>query len=196
VQANISGAWAPQSKEEVFHFSVIVSTPPVTYSSVMPQIAATMPEAKYRKISQRAPDELRATVLSARELEISRRPSKRKSAKPAEVSKRIGSSLASWWPVAVALFLTGFVVDFQSVAEQFGVWGPRLAFPLVQIAAHSEIGFSASAPHAALYLQLPLEGLLTKITLDRGKSLRAAIVQLVLIHGIAAAVLWLAAYKG
>jgi hypothetical protein len=93
------------------------------------------------------------------------------------------------------LFLTGFVTDFQSLAAQFGEWGLRLAFPLAQLAMHSEVGLPASAPQTALYLQLPLEGLLTKITLDRGKSLRAAIAQLFLVHAVAAFVLWLMTYQ-
>jgi hypothetical protein len=51
-------------------------------------------------------------------------------------------------------------------------------------------------PHAALYLQIPLEGLLTKLTLDRGKSLLSAAVQLILVHFVATLVLYLLSMGG
>lgn len=79
------------------------------------------------------------------------------------------------------------------MALQIGVWAERFAFPLTLLAAHRGIDshMVGTLPQAALYLQLPLEGLLTKLTLDRGKNLKAAIMQLLLLHGIAAVVLWL-----
>ena len=46
-------------------------------------------------------------------------------------------------------------------------------------------------PQIALYAQLPLEGLLTMVTLARGRSLKSAIAQLFLVHAVAGFVLWL-----
>ena len=83
------------------------------------------------------------------------------------------------------------------MAVQIGVWAERFAFPLTMFVAHRGIdSHTANAlPQAALYLQLPLEGLLAKLILDRRKSLKAAITQLLLIHGIAAIVLWLISFS-
>jgi len=112
--------------------------------------------------------------------------------------RRSGDAIASWWPVAVGMFLCGFAPEWHAMAVQAGVWAERIAFPLTLLAAHREIGIdnqmASVLPQAALYLQLPLEGLLTKFTLDRGKSLKAAIMQLVLVHGVAAFVLWLISF--
>jgi hypothetical protein len=117
-------------------------------------------------------------------------------AKPKKTAR--SEQIASWWPVAVSIFLCGFVPEWHAMAVQAGIWALRLTFPLSLLATHREIGIDAQMaailPQAALYLQLPLEGLLTKLTLDRGKSLKAAIAQLFLIHGVAALVLWLVTF--
>jgi len=83
------------------------------------------------------------------------------------------------------------------MAVQIGIWAERFAFPLTLFAAHRGIdSHTASAlPQAALYLQLPLDGLLTKLALDRSKRLKAAIMQLLLAHGIAAIVLGLVSFS-
>ena len=85
------------------------------------------------------------------------------------------------------------------MAVQIGVWADRFAFPLTMFAAHRGIGIdshvASTLQQAALYLQLPLEGLLTKLTLDRRKNLKVAIIQLVLMHGIAAIILWLISFS-
>ena len=114
--------------------------------------------------------------------------------KAKKAQRKPGEAIASWWPVAVGIFLCGFAPEWHAMAVQIGVWAERFAFPLTLFAAHRAIGIdshtTSALPQAALYLQLPLEGLLTKLILDRRKSLKVAIMQLLLIHGVAAIVLW------
>ncbi len=123
-----------------------------------------------------------------------------KTAQPKPAQKKgkrrgLGEAIASWWPVAVGIFLSGFAPEWHEMAVQGGIWALRAAFPLALFATHREIGIddqmAAMLPDAALFLQLPLEGLLTKLTLDRGKSLKSAMAQLLLLHGVAVLVLWL-----
>jgi hypothetical protein len=122
-----------------------------------------------------------------------------KAEKAKKAQRKPGEAIASWWPVAVGMFLCGFAPEWHAMAVQIGVWAERFAFPLTMLATHRAIGIdshmTSTLPQAALYLQLPLEGLLTKFTLDRGKSLKAAIMQLVLAHSIAAVVLWLVSFS-
>jgi hypothetical protein len=81
------------------------------------------------------------------------------------------------------------------MAVQGGVWAERFTFPLTLLAAHRESGLddqmATMLPQIALYLQLPLEGLLTMFTLARGQSLKVAFLQLVSIHAVCTLVLWL-----
>jgi hypothetical protein len=46
----------------------------------------------------------------------------------------------------------------------------------------------------ALYLQLPLEGLVAKLVMDRGLGLKVAISLLLVMHATAALVLWLISF--
>ena len=114
--------------------------------------------------------------------------------KTKKTQRKPGEAIASWWPVAVGMLLCGFAPEWHAMAVQIGVWVERFAFPLTLFAAHRASGIDShtisALPQAALYLQLPLEGLLTKLILDRRKSLKAAIMQLLLVHGVAAIVLW------
>lgn len=120
-----------------------------------------------------------------------------KTEKAKKAQRKPSEAIASWWPVAVGIFLCGFASEWHAMAAQIGVWAERFAFPLTLFAAHRGIDshMANGLPQAALYLQLPLEGLLTKFTLDRGKSFKAAILQLLLVHGIAAIVLWLISFS-
>jgi hypothetical protein len=179
----------------------------------MSHIAGTMPEAKYRSTKKRVqpvrstPPAHRtqaahaATVKPAAAVHVSvdapavqTLPVNTQKATQ-KAARKPGEAIASWWPVAVGIFLSGFASEWHTMATQAGIWVLRAAFPLTLLATHREIGIdsqmAAILPQAALYLQLPLEGLLTKLTLDRGKSLKAAIAQLILVHGVATLVLWL-----
>lgn len=109
-----------------------------------------------------------------------------------------GAALVSWWPVAVGIFLCGFVSEWHAIAIQMGVWAERFFFPLTLLVQHREIGISEKmatvAPQLVLYLQLPLEGLYVKLMLDRGRGLKAAVVQITMIHALCTLVLWLLTY--
>jgi hypothetical protein len=175
----------------------------------MSQIAATMPEAKHRTTKKRV-QPVRSTPPAHRPQAAHAATVKQVAAvhvpvdasavqtlpvKTQKAARKPGEAIASWWPVAVGIFLSGFASEWHTMATQAGIWVLRAAFPLTLLATHREIGIdsqmAAILPQAALYLQLPLEGLLTKLTLDRGKSLKAAIAQLILVHGVATLVLWL-----
>jgi hypothetical protein len=110
------------------------------------------------------------------------------------------TSLLSWWPVGVAVFLTGFAPQWWEMANQFGIWMMRATFPLVLLASRPDLGFTGDLAHRlpelALFLQIPIEGLLTKLTLDRGNSIQGAVIQLLLIHAVSVGVLYLLSLAG
>jgi hypothetical protein len=169
----------------------------------MSHIAGTMPEARFRTTKKRV-QPIRSTQSSQRvqvsvEVSAQAEPAIQENAVAKPGKRTRAEAIASWWPVAVAIFLSGFVAEWHAMAAQAGIWALRLTFPLTLLAAHREIGMdsqmAAILPQAALYLQLPLEGLLTKLTLDRGRSLKSAIAQLFLVHGAAALVLWLLTFS-
>jgi hypothetical protein len=165
-------------------------------------IAATMPEAKFRSTKKRLqPSSLRNSEFSHEIKALKPKPAKVKvetEAKAAAKKNRI--KIAAFWPVAVGLFLTGFAPEWHAMTEQAGIWAMRFAFPLSLLATHREIGIdeqmAAILPQFSLYAQLPLDGVLMMLTLARGKSLTAAVTQVVLIHGLCAFVLWLLPYLG
>jgi len=167
----------------------------------MDPIADTMPEARYRKIKKKTQPVDQAPARMTAVLEPATAAAKAPSAAPAKASKskkKPGGALAAWWPVGVGVFLCGFAPEWRQTAAEIGVWAERLLFPLALLVQHHEIGaigrMAEIAPKAALYLQLPLEGLLTKLTLDLGKSLRSAILLLIGLHLIGAGTLWLLTY--
>lgn len=168
----------------------------------MTQFDATMPELRYRSTKRKVepPSSIPGEQLgSAAASSISaegnvEKPAKRKVAKKRKRSEVI----ASWWPVGVGLFFTGFVPEWQAIAEQAGIWALRATFPLTLLAGHSQNLFagqiSVSLPQAALFLQLPLEGLLVKLTIDSGRGLRAGLWVLFVLHVLAVFALWLLSY--
>ena len=172
----------------------------------MSQIAQTMPEPRLQRTKKRmqpvrsTPPSHRTQVSASAAQTIATKPEATvKTEKAKKAQRKPGEAIASWWPVAVGMFLCGFAPEWHAMAVQIGVWAERFAFPLTMLAAHRAIGIDShmvgTLPQAALYLQLPLEGLLTKLILDRGKSLKAAIMQLLLVHGIAAIVLGLISFS-
>jgi hypothetical protein len=175
----------------------------------MSHIAATMPEAKYRSTKKRV-QPVRSTPASHRTQAaqvatvaptavVHAATDQALPIKKQKAARKPGEAIASWWPVGVGIFLSGFAPEWHAMASEAGIWALRALFPLTLLATHREIGLddqmAAILPQAAIYLQLPLEGLLTKLTLDRGKGLKAAIVQLILIHGVSTLVLWLLSLK-
>jgi hypothetical protein len=160
----------------------------------MNHIASTMPEAKFRSTKKRV-QPVRSIRTSEFIHEVKAfQPVQEKAAVKAE-SKKKRISFATFWPVAVGLFLAGFAPEWQAMATQAGIWAMRFAFPLSLLATHREAGIDSQMvtilPQIALYAQLPLDGLLTMLTLARGKSLKSAVAQIFLVHGVCAFVLWL-----
>jgi hypothetical protein len=164
----------------------------------MNQIAATMPEAKYRTTKKRVqPVGSIRTSEFAQELQTLKPAQPKAESKAATQKSRI--NFAAIWPVAVGLFLTGFAPEWQAMANQIGVWAVRFAFPFALLATHREVGIYAQMatilPPMALYAQLPLDGLLAAMMLSRSKSLKATAVQLFLVHAVCAFVLWLLTFS-
>lgn len=160
-----------------------------------------MPEARHRTTKKKAETDSSPPVQRTQAVLVPEAEAPKAAAAPAKPKakkQKPGATLASWWPVAVGIFLCGFVSEWYAIAVQWGVWAERFFFPLTLLAQHREIGISehmaATAPQAALYLQLPLEGLYMKLTLDRGHGLKASVVQITLIHAVCAFVLWLLTY--
>jgi hypothetical protein len=164
----------------------------------MNQTAATMPEAKYRTTKKRV-----QPIHSIRTSEFAQKLQALKPARPKAASKAASKkrsiNFAAIWPVAVGLFLTGFAPEWQAMANQIGIWAVRFAFPYALLATHREVGIDAQMatvlPQMALYAQLPLDGLLAAVILSRSKSLKAAVVQLLLVHAVCAFVLWLLTFS-
>jgi len=159
----------------------------------MSQIA-TMPEAKFRTTKKRA-QPVRSIRTSEFAHEVKAFQPRREKAAAKTGSKKIRINFVAFWPIGVGLFLAGFAPEWQAMASQAGVWALRITFPFALLATHREVGIDSQMatmlPQIALYAQLPLDGLLTMLTLALGKSLKSAIAQLFLVHGACAFVLWL-----
>ena len=106
----------------------------------------------------------------------------------------------SWWPVAAGVVLGCLSPQLNSLLALYEPWGPRIVFPFVQFVGLHEIGMSAeltrTLPQLMLYLQFPLEGLLTKNSLSRGYKISSALGQLVFLHAVCVMVLWLVSLGG
>jgi len=117
--------------------------------------------------------------------------------KPVKRPERPRSDWVSWWPVAAGVLLGLFAPQLSSLAASYGPWGMRIVFPLVLLSGLHETGFSdeltRNLPQIMLFLQFPLEGLLTMVTLNRGGKLSSAAGQLVFLHGVCVLVLWMVA---
>jgi len=105
--------------------------------------------------------------------------------------------LTSWWPVFVGLALGAAGPQLRTLLEPYAPWGMRAVFPFVEFAGLREIGMSdeltRTLPQLLLFLQFPLEGLLTRGSLGRGCKLSTALGQLFFLHAVAALVLWIVA---
>jgi hypothetical protein len=150
----------------------------------MPESTETIPESK----SLPRPAEPR--TVSATTLP----PKKKKDNR----SKLPQAGWISWWPMAAGVLLGLLAPQLSSVlAASYGPWGMRIVFPLVLLTGLQETGFSdeltRTLPQIMLFLQFPLEGLLTMVTLNRGGKLSSALGQLVFIHGVCVLVLWMVA---
>jgi hypothetical protein len=104
---------------------------------------------------------------------------------------------AAWWPVAAGVALACLAPLLRALVEPYEPWGMRLLFPYVLIAGRHELGMSdeltRTLPQLMLYLQFPLEGLLTKLTLRQTLGVARAIPQLIFLHFVGSIVLFLLA---
>jgi len=104
---------------------------------------------------------------------------------------------ALWWPVAVGVALGCLAPLLRSLLTPYDPWGMRAVFPFVQFLGLHEIGMSdeltRTLPQLMIFLQFPLEGLLTKSTLSRGLKVSSALQQLIFLHFVSALVLWVVA---
>jgi hypothetical protein len=76
----------------------------------------------------------------------------------------------------------------------------RIVFPFVVLAGRPELGIgeqmATNLPQLILFIQFPLEGLLTMHNLSKQLSLGRAITQLCFFHFLGFFVLWLLAQQG
>jgi hypothetical protein len=174
----------------------------------MSQAGGTMPEAKFRSIKKTGTP---ASAIPISEFSHEVKAFQTTDAKPKKEAKSAGTtmekaaskekkefklSVISFWPVAVGLFLSGFAAEWHGMAEQIGLWGMRFTFPLSMIAQQKHLlnlsdHMATVLPTAAIYAQLPIDGLLLTLTFARTRSLISAIMQVTLIHAVCAFVLWL-----
>jgi hypothetical protein len=102
---------------------------------------------------------------------------------------------AAWWPVAVGVVLAIFATDLRRLALLWDPWGLRLLFPYYLLAGKEELGLSPelarTLPQLMLFLQFPLEGFLSRISLRRGMKLSSVLGQVLFLHLVGAMVLFL-----
>jgi hypothetical protein len=159
----------------------------------MNQIAGTLPEPKLQSTKKKRAPQVAAAMPTTHEREVKANKEKAKTKAKTPVDLVVKS-----WPILVAVLLTGFAPEWHAMAVSAGIWALRFTFPYAMLATHREIGIDAQMaailPNAALFLQIPIDGLYLTITLARGKSLTSGVVQILLIHGVCALVLWLLTY--
>ena len=179
----------------------------------MSQVAGTMPEAKFRSTKKtvkpasaiptsefshevKAFNPAKAKLQKEAKVKPEAKAAAKSEAKSDDKDKAFKLTLLSFWPVAVGLFLSGFAAEWHGMAEQIGLWGMRFTFPFSLIAQqrnllHLSDHMAAVLPNAAIYAQLPLDGLLLTLTFAQTRNLKSAILQVTLVHAVCAFVLWL-----
>ena len=142
-----------------------------------------MPDPKDRRLPGKPRSEAGPTLRSLQELKNERRP-------PMQ-------GWVTWIPVAVGVALAIFAPQLRDFVAAYEPWGMRAVFPFVLVAGLHEIGLSdeltRTRPQLMLFLQFPLEGLLTRFTLRRGATAKAAFGQLIFLHAVCVIVLWIVA---
>lgn len=155
-----------------------------------------MPEARHRKTKKNV-----RAVSSQSAVQAVQEPKPEAAKKEKSKDKRKpGGFLVAFWPVGVSLFLAGFAQEWHVMATQAGVWALRLTFPYATLAAQPAFGLDAQGvahwTNLLIYGQIPLDGVLMTLLLARGKGLKAAIAQILLVHAVCVLVLWLLTYAG
>jgi len=147
----------------------------------MTEFAGTMPDPKHRP---------KVARLSAVQAPVLRALEEKKKLNPPSLG------LVSWWPVAAGLALGFLAPQLRTLlVSSCDPWGMRAIFPFALLAGRHEIGLSdeltRTLPQLMLFLQFPLEGLLTKFTVGQGVKLSKALGQLGFLHAVCFLVLWL-----
>lgn len=155
-----------------------------------------MPEARHRTTRKNV---RAASSQSAVHTAEAPKPEAAKKEKSKD-KKKPGSFLVAFWPIAVGLFLSGFAQEWHAMAMQAGAWALRFTFPYATLVAQPAFGLNAQgAAHwttLLVYGQIPLDGVLMTLLLARGKGLKAAIAQILLVHAVCVLVLWLLTFAG
>jgi hypothetical protein len=104
--------------------------------------------------------------------------------------------LVSFWPVALGLLLGFYAASLYALVAARAPEAMTAVFPLHVLALRPEIcisrAFARTVPHAMIYLQFPIEGLLIRIALWRRVTVSGVCGQVVSLHLFVVAHLWLA----
>ncbi len=174
-----------------------------------PQFAGTLPEPRLQSVKRKqgpkhavsSPPAVTQTVVSdPAKVATGSMIAKKTPVEKAKSARRIkpGDLILVSWPVVVAVLLAGFAPEWHELAVSAGRWPLRFTFPYSLLLMHREIGISASMsqilPGLAIYLQVPIDGVILSFTLLRNKSLLAGIVQILVVHLLCSFVLFLLDY--
>jgi hypothetical protein len=155
----------------------------------MTPLRGTLPEPGKRIVRRRAPQSIDAPVMHR----VHRKSEDRDGREDSEPSR----GWVRWLPVLVGVGLACLAPQLQKWLDAWQPWGMRLVFPYVLLCGSHELGLNDEMtrmlPQLMLFLQFPLEGLLTRLTLRRGVSVAGALAQLIFIHALGAVVLTLIA---
>lgn len=109
-----------------------------------------------------------------------------------------GKKDVSWWPVLIGVAAGIWAPALHHQLEDLAPWAVRLVFPFMELLGREEIGLSdelrKNLPQIMLFMQFPLEGLLTRLTLRQARMGRA-VGQLVFLHLVASLILWIITAK-
>jgi hypothetical protein len=159
----------------------------------MKPVARTLPEPRLQSTKKNVARQSVVALSPTQELEL-----KATQEKAREKARKTGNFIKIYWPIFVAVFISGFAPEWFNTATATGTWAQWFTFPYTMLARYREIGldahFTTILPHAAVYMQSPIDGAYVSFTLARGKSLTAGIVQVLVIHGVCTAVLALLTY--
>jgi hypothetical protein len=99
------------------------------------------------------------------------------------------------WPFVLGLVLALFSPKLRDLLSDVNPWAARLVFPFVLLVERPEFGlqwdFGGHLPQVVLFLQFPVEGLLTMLSLRLHGRLSFAFAPLIFIHLAGAFVLFL-----
>jgi hypothetical protein len=120
---------------------------------------------------------------------------KRKPAAKRKSRKKRTSGWIAWWPLILGIAVTPFAVKAATLMALTGPDGLRVLYPWMLIPKlhflHLGDSFGDSVSQAMMYLQFPLYGLFAMFV-HRWKGAGAAVLQLLLLHLLAIALVFVA----